>query len=145
MKKSTSIIIVVVVAIVAFVGGTFYGKASAPVAQTQTAGTFRTRGGGGGANGGSFVAGQITAKDSQSITLQLPNGNSEVVFYSPLTQIMVTKTTTGGASDLATGMTVIISSSTANSDGSVTANAIQVRQGGAGFIRGAGTGGGFGG
>jgi hypothetical protein len=145
MKKSTIIVLVAVVAIAAFAGGTFYGKASVPAAQTAGAlrtGTFGRNGSstagrfGGAANGGGIAAGQVLSKDSQSITLQLPNGNSEVVFYSPSTQITVTKTASGSASDLATGTTVIVSSSTANSDGSITAQAIQVRQGVAGFQRG---------
>src|SRR5579864_9330528 len=116
MKKSTIIILVAIVAIAAFVGGTFYGKASVPA---QTAANFGGSGGVGrggrfgvgagiNGNGGGFVAGKIISKDAQSITIQLPNGNSEVAFYSPSTQIMVTKTAAGSASDLATGVTVII-------------------------------------
>jgi hypothetical protein len=148
MKSSTVIIIAIAVAILAFVGGMFYGKASAPA---STGSAFQNGGGFGrnsstgsgqaggrfaGGAGGGIAAGQILSRDSQSITLQLPNGNSEVVFYSPSTQITVTKTASGSVSDLAVGTTVIVSSSTSNSDGSITAQAIQVRTGGGGFLRG---------
>jgi len=144
MKKSTVIIIVVIIAVAAFAGGMFYGKSSVSAQTAQNAAGFRGgfagRNGSGTVrfgNGGGVVTGQVISKDSQSITLQLPNGNSQVVFYSPTTQISIVKTATGTANDLAAGTEVIVSSSTSNSDGSVTANMIQVRQGGgAGLFRG---------
>ena len=140
MKKSTVIIIAIVIAVIAFLAGTFYGKSSAAITN-QTAfggngGTFVRDGGrfGGGAGGANIVAGQIISENGQSFTVQLPNGNSQVVYYSPATQITVTKTASGTASDLAVGTDIIVTSSTSQS-GVVTANAIQVRQGGGVFFR----------
>lgn len=135
MKKQTVIILAVLIAIAAFAGGTFYGKASVPaVAGRGTfaggAGLARNASGTNGrflGNGGGVVAGQIISKDSQSVTLQLSNGNSEVAFYSPSTQVTVTKTSVGSAADLASGTMIIVTSSTPNSDGSITAQAIQIR------------------
>jgi hypothetical protein len=135
MKKYQTHIIWAFVVVVALVGGFIWGKSSvAATSRTGFAGaggTFssstRSRFGGGAAAGGGLTTGQITAMDSQSITLQLANGNSEVIFYS--TSTTITKPTNVPASDLATGSNVMVVG-TANSDGSVTAQSIQVRAAG---------------
>ena len=125
MKKYTVHIVWLVVAIVALVGGIYYGKATAPASASR--GSFAglsssTRGGVGrtGAGGG-FVTGQITAIDANSITIQLANGNSQVVFYSTSTPVV--KPMQASVSDLTTGTTVMIGG-TQNSDGSLTAQTI---------------------
>jgi len=92
-------------------------------------------GGGAGARGGNFINGQVIAKDDKSITIQLRNGGTQFVFFSPTTPIM--KLATGTADDLQKGTNVMVSG-TATSDGSVTAQMIQVRPEGMNF-------GGFGG
>ncbi len=74
--------------------------------------------------GGGFASGQVTAKDNQSITLQLPNGNSEIVLYSSSTQIV--KPTATSLKDVTIGGQVMIGG-TQNSDGSLTAQSIQIR------------------
>jgi hypothetical protein len=67
----------------------------------------------------------VIAKDATSITLQLPgNAGSKIIFYSATTQI--SKMASGTPVDLANGTNVSITG-TANSDGSVTAQAIQIR------------------
>jgi hypothetical protein len=68
------------------------------------------------------------------MTISLANGNSQVVFYSGATQVM--KPTIVPASTLVAGTRVMIGG-TANSDGSLTAQSIQV-QTGSGFGGGAG-------
>lgn len=127
MKKYSVHIIWAVIAVVALVGGIFYGKGSA----TSTASSARsfassTRSGFGRAAGGGFVSGQIISVDTNSMTVSLANGNSQVVFYSSSTQVM--KPTIVPASTLAAGTRVMIGG-TANSDGSLTAQSIQVQTG----------------
>jgi hypothetical protein len=80
-----------------------------------------TRGG----NFGGGATGQIVSIDSTSITLSIPGGSgSRNVFYTAATPVM--KSVTGTASDLKVGETVSVNG-TANSDGSVTAQSIQLR------------------
>jgi hypothetical protein len=73
--------------------------------------------------GGNAVAGQIVASDSSSITVKTSDGGSKIVLISRSTT--VTKTTEGTAADLTTGQDVVVTGTT-NSDGTVTANRIQV-------------------
>jgi hypothetical protein len=148
MKKYQTHIIWLVIAIVAFVGGWFIGNGMASSAAGGRGGAFAlgssTRAGftGGlrGAGGG-FVAGQIMSISSSSLTLALPNGNSEIVFYSGTTSVI--KPTPAPVSSLTPGTMVMIGG-TANSDGSLTAQSIQVRTASStgGFGGGGGGGGG---
>jgi hypothetical protein len=64
--------------------------------------------------------------DASSISVQsmATTSGSTVILYSPSTSIM--KTVTGSAADLMVGSTVVVSG-TANSDGSESANSIQIR------------------
>jgi hypothetical protein len=133
MKKKYLVhVIWLAVAIIAFAGGMYYGKTTASSSLAGRAGSFAssTRGGfgGRGGNGGGFVTGQIVSKDAQSLTVRLPNGNSEIVFYSSSTSVI--KPSPASVSDLTAGTNVVIGG-TQNSDGSVTAQTIQVRQPGA--------------
>ena len=119
-----------VIAIVALGGGFFWGKASggasraAGFAGAYSSSTRRTVGG---ATSGGLVIGAIATIDSSSITLQLANGNSEVVFYS--TSTPVSEPTTVSAKTLKVGTTIMVGG-TSNSDGSLTAQTIQVRPAG---------------
>jgi hypothetical protein len=128
MKKYSIHIIWAVIAIVALVGGIFYGK-SGTASQAASGRSFAssTRNGIGRAAGGGFVSGQIISVDANSMTVSLANGNSQVVFYSSSTQVM--KPTIVPATSLTTGARVMIGG-TANSDGSLTAQSIQVQAGG---------------
>lgn len=140
--NSKSIVITVAIALimggVGFYGGMAYEKNSlAKSASGRTGlngGNYAGRNGGSastgtatgmrGVNGGGFIAGQITAKDDKSITVKDRNGSSKIILYSA--SATVGKTVDGSASDLATGQSVMVTGTT-NSDGSVTAQNIQIR------------------
>lgn len=135
MKKNYMWIgIIVVVALASFTGGIFYGKSSAPKSNSlnqQARGQFSPggvagmrRNGAGGANGGGFVNGEILSQDANSLTIKLSDGGSKIVFLSDKTTI--NKMAEGTLADLAVGKTVMVTGST-GSDGSVTAQSIQLR------------------
>jgi hypothetical protein len=141
MKNYKVHIVWLLIAIVALVGGWYYGKtASASSAGRTGAFASSTRAGfaGRAAAGGGFVAGQVLSLGSQSFTVQLANGNSEVVFYSSSTSVV--QPTVVPVSDLVVGANVMIGGTT-NSDGSVTAQTIQIRPAGSTGAGGFGGGG----
>lgn len=140
MKKYTVHIVWLVVALIALGGGYFWGKTAAVTTRTgRFAGAYgsSTRSFAGGASGG-LVAGQIVSFGNDSMTIQLANGNSEVVIYSSSTP--VTEPTTVSPNVLQVGANVMVGGTT-NSDGSVTAETIQVRAGNqsGGYGTGSGT------
>jgi hypothetical protein len=81
----------------------------------------------GGRVGAGFVTGQIISADSQSITVKQQDGSTKVVYFSGSTTI--DKTVTGVATDLLVGQEVT-TNGTANSDGSIAAQTIQLRPAG---------------
>ncbi len=151
MKKT--ILIAVVAALVAgagsFYGGLAYGKSQGqrlPAGQGQFQAFRNGQGGqlqfaqGGqagrgqrGQNGGFFVSGDIMSKDAQSLTLKLRDGGSRIVLFSGSTKIE--KFVDGTLDDLTNGLTVTVTG-TANPDGSVTAQSIQIRPAGSGLFPG---------
>ena len=145
-KLIMTIILVVVVGVGAFFGGTVYEKdklssqgllRSANIqganggqrrgsGQEQGgggAGFAGVRGNGGNANGG-FVAGDIISKDDRGITIKTSDGGSKIVFFSDITKIA--KTTDGSSADLQIGKNATVAGNS-NSDGSITANSIQLQ------------------
>jgi len=137
MKKSLPLIIVVivVVGVLAFFVGLKVGQATKKVGLNNfAAGNFQ-RFGAARQSGLSAVNGQIIAVDANSITVQLrqqPNQTgqgtgSKIVLYSNSTEI--SKFVNGTADDLTAGQNVMITG-TANGDGSVTAQSIQIRPNG---------------
>lgn len=128
-----ALVALVIVGAGAFYGGTKYadsasahaGAASAEFGNGQFAGA---RGQGGRMGAGGFTGGEIISKDATSITVKMQNGSTKIVLVGGATQVM--KSTTGSIDDLATGTNVSVTG-TANSDGSVTAQLVQIRPAGA--------------
>ncbi len=127
-KITAVLIIVIIVAIASFYGGTKYsgGKTAgmaSPRGQFARNGFGTTTGRGGGAGGG-FVSGSILSKDAASLTIGLQGGGSKIVLLA--TSTLVTKTTTGSTNDLTAG-TEVTAIGSSNSDGSITAESVQIR------------------
>ena len=125
------VIAVVVVGAGAFYGGMKYDQSKSSQSKNsfgaQGGPTTRGTGQGRGGNrlaGGGFVNGSIIAKDDKSVTVKTADGGSKIIFLSGSTQIM--KSVDGSTVDLTVGKNVIINGS-ANSDGSLTAQSIQLR------------------
>jgi hypothetical protein len=126
-KKIIWGVIGIVVLVAVFYGGVSYGKSqAASAAKTAYAGAgARIRGGGGAGGGfGGLTSGQILSKDAQSMTIKLGSGGSEIVFVDSNTKI--SKQASGSLSDLTVGTNVSVAG-TANSDGSLTAQMVQIR------------------
>ena len=118
-----------VIAII-LMGGFYYlgyhnGKNSvASSSYAGAAGARGTRSGAGGMAGAGAVTGTVLAKDNTSITVQSRDGSSKIVLYSGSTQFA--KSTSGTIDDVAIGGQVVIIGKT-NSDGSITAQSVQIR------------------
>ncbi len=137
MKKILPIIIaIVVIGGGAFYGGMKYGQSTRQNFVRQNLGGQQSSIVGGarlrqGFGGQGFIAGEIISKDDpakdgagKSITVKLPDGSSKIIFYSGSTEI--SKSVSGTSNDLETGKTITVNG-TANSDGSFTAETIQLR------------------
>lgn len=132
MKKIIFIILgFVVVAGVSFYAGMRYDQSKRKVNFSSEDRQMRFGGNAGqnvgrmirGGDGG-MVAGEILSKDEKSITVELRDGGSKIVFLSDTTQIM--KTDEGSFADLVVGEQVTIMGD-ANADGSVSAKSVQIR------------------
>ncbi|MFA5022758.1 MAG: DUF5666 domain-containing protein [Candidatus Paceibacterota bacterium] len=129
MNKTKKIIVgILIIIALAFYGGFKYGQTNSAISSGQNnpfpssgASGFARRNGGG---GGGLIRGEIVKKDAQSLTIALPNSGSQIIWYATSTEIQ--KTTKGIADDLVVGQTVMINGTT-NSDGSLTAQSIQLR------------------
>ena len=129
MNKNSIIVIVIVIVLLvgggAFYGGMLYGKSQSGI------GNFRNfngqRPGGnlrGGANGAGLTNGQVLSLDDKSVTLKMANNGSKIIFFSANTKI--SKSVDGTVADLVVGQNLMVTG-TANSDGSISADNIQIR------------------
>jgi hypothetical protein len=125
------VIAVVVTAIVAGGAGYWYGGNRAQAsASALRAGRFLQSGQGtdGGnparAGFGGAVNGDVLSVDAQGFTVSIQGGGSKVVIVPASATVM--KSATGSLSDVSVGTHVTVIGST-NSDGSVTAQTIQIR------------------
>ncbi len=87
-------------------------------------GAGRGRAFGGGVSGG-LTNGEIMSKDDKTITIKMRDGSSKIIFFSNATKIE--KPAIAQVSDLVAGQQVMVMGD-ANSDGSLTAKSIQVRE-----------------
>lgn len=134
MKMSSKQIIGVIIALVVVGGLSFYGgtKYAAGTTTAARSGQFAGRFGGAGGTGSStrstagLAMGQIISIDPTGITIQLANGGSRIILTSDSTPIL--ESVEASSSDLQVGQSVVVQG-TVNSDGSETAQSIQVRQG----------------
>jgi hypothetical protein len=74
-------------------------------------------------NGMTPVAGEVTSKDDKSITVKMNDGSSKIIIYSNST--VINKTDTGSIEDVKVGENISVFG-TSNTDGSVTAQNIQI-------------------
>lgn len=121
------ILLIIVVGVGSFFGGVKYQESRRPNFARQLGAPAGFRGGNqdnaGGRNNFRPVSGEIIASDDKSITVKLADGSSKIVLLSDKTTI--SKSDTAAKTDLKTGEKVAVFG-TANSDGSVTAQSIQL-------------------
>lgn len=133
MNKKTAIVVSIIVLVIigggAFYGGIAYGKSQKTIpAFNPGNANFQGARPNKNSTGGNFVSGEIISRDDTSITIKLPNdAGTKIIFYSAATQ--VNKFASGSPSDLSTGNSVTVTGTT-NSDGSVSAQSIQLRPAG---------------
>jgi len=130
MKKNLiiTIIVAVVVGALSFYGGWRYGQKQIKNAR----GNFNPQGGmfadgarrGNGTTTAGIINGDIISKDDKSMTLKLRDGGSKIILLSTSTQIM--KQASSSIGDLQVGDSVMANGTT-NTDGSLTAQMIQLR------------------
>lgn len=117
-KQITTIILALVIASIGFFGGIQYQKSQTPQRGT---GTFQRRLGQN--QNEQAVRGEILSTDATSMTVKMQDGSSKLIILSGSTNI--TKQATGSKDDLKQEQEVVVFGST-NSDGSVTAQVVQL-------------------
>ena len=80
--------------------------------------------GGGNRGGAGFANGEVLSADTSSMIVKMRDGSSKNIILSNSTQVL--KSATGTISDVTTGTQVTVVGS-ANTDGSITAQSVQIR------------------
>ena len=131
MEKNTKLVIGIVAGVIIFAGAAFYGGTAYAQGKFPTIdfsqimkGSRTARSSRRGSTGGASTSaiGKIISRNDTSITVQLSNGSSRTIFFSPETT--VTKAAPSATDKLMTNESVIVSG-VANEDGSLTAKSIQ--------------------
>lgn len=140
-KIGIGIVALVLVSGISFYGGMRYEESKDPFVAMRESGMqggpigmqerFESEGGRTVRMGGG-TAGEIIAKDDKSITVELRDGGSVIVFLTEATP--VAKSAAGSIDDLMIGEEVVVSG-TKNDDGSVTAENVQIKPLGTGIGR----------
>lgn len=131
IKKMLPMAIVAIVAlVVGYFTGSHFGSGTQQPSGTRNSGNYQQTGGSaarkfGGTAGAGFVRGNIISKTDTSITVQSPDGSSRIILFSASTPIL--KSATGTPADILAGDQATVIGS-ANSDGSITAQSIQLGQ-----------------
>jgi hypothetical protein len=123
--------VIALIAII-FAGGGFYGgiKYQQSKVPVRAGGQFMLNGAAtgtrrvGGQQAAGFVNGEVISQDSSSLTIKNMAGGSQIIILSPSTQYK--KAVDGSQQDLTVGKSVTITGSN-NSDGSLTAQNVQIR------------------
>ena len=128
-KKHLTVWIIVTVVLVgiAYYGGDKHGQSVAQATQSQMraqGGAGGTRAGGRFGSGAGMISGSVLSKDDTSMTIKMRDGSSRIVLYTASSQIL--KSAAGTAGDVGVGSQISVQG-TQNSDGSVTAQMIQIR------------------
>jgi hypothetical protein len=124
MKKN---LIIAIIAVLVVGAGAFYGGmkyAGSKTTSTSSQGTRQFGQRGAGRNGGGFVSGTVLKQDATSITVKMPDGSTKIIFVPSSAKVQMS--VDGKLTDVAIGKTVMVNGTT-NSDGSVTASNIQIR------------------
>ncbi len=130
-KNITFFIVAILLAGVgSFYGGMKYQQSKSPFANFQRNGSgirqFNQAAGQNGTarRGGNMIAGEIIKTDEKSLTLKLNDGGSKIVYLDDA--VSISKSADGSKEDLAAGKNVMVSGS-ANQDGSIMAQFVQIR------------------
>lgn len=89
-----------------------------------TAGSVGARVGGMRGQNGGLIGGEVLSKDDKSVTVKLMDGGSKIILLSSSTTVM--KASTGSIEDVEIGSQITATGS-ANTDGTVSAQSIQIR------------------
>ena len=135
-----AVILVIVAAAGGFFAGLMYQKTQASALGAAGRSNFAGRFGQSGQNAAAFrpVRGQVLSMSDTTLTVKMSDGSTKIVVLSSSTAFM--QSTKAALTDIKTGDTINVVG-TANSDGSVTAQDVQINppmQGG--FARPTGTG-----